>query len=84
MKKRILVIISDDEFDFMDIRTELIKLLYVNDIRFEEVQENIELKNLFIVFKIKNEPINFEEYDSILSRDLKENLPNFVKNLKEN
>lgn len=84
MQKRILVIISDDEFDFMNIRTELIKLLYVNDIRFAEVEENIELKNILIVFKIKNEPIKYEEYDSIPSRDLKENLPSFVENLKEN
>ena len=86
-KDKILIIESDNMYDFLNTRTKIIELLHLYNIGFEEYKEilNIIDSHLLIDFKLKGKKINYEEYDMIPSYELlqDDNLEKLIESFKE-
>lgn len=84
---RVLIIESDNMYDFLNIRTKIIELLRLYNIRFEVYNTALDIldKHLLIDFILKGEKIKYKEYDMITTYELLQdnNLEELIKSFKE-
>ena len=84
---RVLIIESDNMYDFLNIRTKIIELLRLYNIRFEVYNTALDIldKHLLIDFILKGEKIKYKEYDMISTYELLQgnNLEELIKSFKE-
>ena len=74
-------------YDFLNIRTKIIELLRLYNIRFEVYNTALDIldKHLLIDFILKGEKIKYKEYDMISTYELLQgnNLEELIKSFKE-